>query len=470
MKSMRKRNRIILLILLILGLGLGYAFVYGDLKFEGIALVKKQTWDVHFDNIQVTEGSKTPVSGAAVDGSDTTQLGFNVYLENPGDFYEFTFDVVNNGTIDAMITGISNKKDNQEISAENNFPSYIKYSVTYDDEVPVEVNHLIEKRENENTPTTLKIKVRIEFRSDINPSDLVGATEINANLKFGLTYSQANNNAIPKPSYLDSYTWAVLISEYNNGNPSDFLRHAMSIGAKKTVKLDMNHDGEAEKVAHVRLANITKPTECGNSGFSQSACGLVFEFVEVLDYHSMNSLQSNTTLNGNGNTGGWEYSELRAYMNGNMYAAGNNNFSGVGIIDALPSDLYDRLINTTVVSGHGSRDSANYTTTDKLYALSTHEIWVDNDGDPNSGMDYNDTAYGETRQLDYYAEKQVKNNENYSYASKKSINGYESNWWTRSANSVNDSYFYRVNTSGNASPSNSSPANAGVCPAFRIAN
>lgn len=191
MKTMRKQNRIFLLIVLLLVIGIGYAFVYGDLKIEGIALVKKQSWDVYFDNIQVTQGSKTPVSGATIDDNNPTQLGFNIYLENPGDFYEFTFDTVNNGTIDAMITNISITDGDNPIE----LPNYVTYSFKYISGRDVVKYHLLEKKSG-NNPTIQTMKVRLEFRSDINPSDLEGISELNLNLKFVLTYSQATSDAI----------------------------------------------------------------------------------------------------------------------------------------------------------------------------------------------------------------------------------------------------------------------------------
>ena len=143
---------------------------------------------------------------------------------------------------------------------------------------------------------------------------------------------------------------------------------------------------------------------------------------------------------------------MRTYVNSDIY-------------NALPSELKSGIINTTVVSGHGLGDSVNFTSTDKIYLLSTHEVWKDTDGDTNSGIDYNDTIYNKTRQLDYYSSKNVTTSR-YSGAIKQR-NGSNDWWWLRSPGFGNFNYFYLV---GNTGYWGSSPANNtnGVSPAFRI--
>lgn len=185
MKNMRKQSIILIFITLLVCISIGYALVYTDLKTVGTATINKQTWDVHFENIQVTEGSKTPVSPATITNGTPTQVSYNVYLENPGDFYEFTVDAVNNGTVDAMITDISVTNGNQPL----NLPNYVDHSITYDTGIELETNQLLAAN------TTETYKVRIEFKSNINASDLVGISELNLNIRIKITYSQANKSA-----------------------------------------------------------------------------------------------------------------------------------------------------------------------------------------------------------------------------------------------------------------------------------
>ena len=148
---------------------------------------------------------------------------------------------------------------------------------------------------------------------------------------------------------------------------------------------------------------------------------------------------------------GWEYSEMRTYIN-------------TTTLSSLPKELQDVIVDTTVVSSHGPNDSDNFTTTDKLYLLATHEVGENTDG----YYKVNDTSYEYTRQLDYYKKLDVKDY-NFDGAVKKDIYGSTRCWWMRSAYLVYAHYFYYADTSGDPFHSNNSIYSYGfVSPAFRI--
>ena len=158
---------------------------------------------------------------------------------------------------------------------------------------------------------------------------------------------------------------------------------------------------------------------------------------------------------------------MRAYVNSGKYLADTDNeidYSSNGIYSNLPSELQSVIIDTYVVSGYGSKDSANFTTIDKIYLFSPHEIWNDVDGNTSSGIDYYDKSYNNTRQLDYNAGLNVTTS-NYSMAIKKRT-GTNYSWWLRSS-SANTHDIYLVNANGSPYPSISSDAR-GVSPAFRL--
>ena len=136
-----------------------------------------------------------------------------------------------------------------------------------------------------------------------------------------------------------------------------------------------------------------------------------------------------------------------------MYTFVNND-----IYNAIPDEIKDEIIDTTVVSGHGKSDTENFTSTDKLYLLSTAEVWAQ--GSSNTISD--DATRDVTRQLDYYKNLGTSTT-NRSGAVKKS--GYA--WWLRVANSSDNNNFYRVNNRGDWSNNNASTTN-GVAPAFRL--
>ncbi|MCI7558669.1 MAG: DUF6273 domain-containing protein, partial [Clostridium sp.] len=101
------------------------------------------------------------------------------------------------------------------------------------------------------------------------------------------------------------------------------------------------------------------------------------------------------------------------------------------------------------------------TSTDKLYLLSTAEVWSQGSSNTIS----NDTARDVTRQLDYYKNLGTSTS-NSSGAIKKSGTSAD-NWWLRAAYSDHTYYFLRVYGNGDWSYDTARNAN-GVAPAFRL--
>ena len=389
---MRQRYLYAVLIIILLTLSLGYALLTTNLNIVGTTVVKDNKWDIYFDNVQVSSGSVT-ASTPAIDTAKTT-VSYSVTLNLPGDYLEFTVDAKNAGTIDGMISAVSSKLNGTEITT---LPNYLEYSVTYSDGIAIQNNHLLEAGKSET------YKVRVGYKKDISATDLP-STEQTLNLTFSVTYVQADENAV-KPGHPESFetdSWDTIVNAVKAGNASVY-----NVGDTKTVNMGTlgTHT--------LRIANKSTPSECSTTGFSQTACGFVMEFADLITTHNMNYTSTNV--------GGWSASEMRTYVNTDIY-------------NALPTELKNGITDTTVVSGHGSTaGETNFTSTDKLYLLSTHEVWEDVDGDTSSGIDRYDTAYANTRQLDYYKGLNVTTS-SYSGAIKQ-LNGSNSYWWLRSASS-----------------------------------
>ena len=435
MKKAKIRAKLLLL-LLILCISVGYAVLQSDLTINGTAGINNPTWDIHWENVSVTAGSVTGTnvtSPATIDSAKTT-VSYSIKLPKPGDFYEFTVDAVNDGTIDAMIDTISYKMNGTEIST---LPAYLNYSITYSDGSSLQANQELKASASET------YKVRVEFKKDITNEQLPESIQT-LNLSFTVNYKQATDAAVAvnhTVSFADD-SWSTIVAAVQAGNTSNY-----NVGDTKTV--DMGTLGTHT----IRIANKSTPAECSTTGFSQTACGFVLEFADIITEHIMNPYTSGVTTPGNGNIGGWPASELRTYVNSDIY-------------NALPTELKNGIINTTVVSGHGyTAGETNFTSTDKLYLFSTHEVWEDVDGNTSGGMDYYDTAYNNTRQLDYYSSQNITTS-NYSGAIKQK-NGSNSYWWLRSARSDDKNYFYGGLSDGGWGISNSTYEH-GVSPAFRI--
>ncbi len=212
---------------------------------------------------------------------------------------------------------------------------------------------------------------------------------------------------------------------------------AYPVGSEKEVTLTGPYAGTYT----VRVANNTTPSECRESDFSQTSCGFVLEFVDIITKQQINTTSTNK--------GGWPASAMYDIVNTDIY-------------NGLPSDLKKVIKDTKVVSSHGSGDTTNITSTDHLYLLATKEIWG-KEGTTNEIN--NDSSDNQTRQLDYYKSKGVTTS-NYSGAIKR-YNGLADEWWMRSADSINSYDFYDVDAYGDWG-SNYADITYGVAPAFRI--
>ena len=228
-----------------------------------------------------------------------------------------------------------------------------------------------------------------------------------------------------KPSTFPTDDWATIVNSVKAGNTNHY-----KVGDTKVVNLG------TYGTHTIRVSNTTRPSECDTSGFSQSACGFVLEFEDIITTHVINTTSSNKN--------GWPASSMRTFVNNDIY-------------NALPADLRNGIINTTTISSHGSSDSANFLSTDKLYLLATAELY-------ENGEDI-DTAKNLTRQLDYYKSIGVTIN-SYSGAIKKS-GTTATDWWLRSFYKTNNQHVYSVQRTGRVAHSMAN-LSIGVSPAFRI--
>ena len=237
---------------------------------------------------------------------------------------------------------------------------------------------------------------------------------------------------VPKvnPVSFSTDSWETIATAVREGNISKY-----NVGDTKTI--DVGTYGTHT----LRIANTSTPSECSTTGFSQTACGFVLEFADIITTHKMNDTATNV--------GGWPATTMRTFVNNDIY-------------NAIPSEIKNAIIDTTVVSGHGSTSGeTNFTSTDKLYLLSTAEVWAQ--GSSNT-IEY-DTARDVTRQLDYYKNLGTSTS-NYSGAIKKDKAGYDW-WWLRAAISTSTYNFLNVRNNGDWNSSNANDTN-GVAPAFRL--
>mgnify|MGYP006918635011 FL=1 len=222
--------------------------------------------------------------------------------------------------------------------------------------------------------------------------------------------------------------WETIATNVKNGNMCGY-----HVGDEKEIELT----GFGKH--NVRISNVSK---CTNGETSETACGFVIEFVDIIIRYQFNSSGLNV--------GGWRDTKVRTYINETIYKS-------------LPRDLQNIILTTKVISSYGKNDSANFETEDKLYLLSSEEVFGDF---ATSSMAGHDTSVGTSKQLDYYKNQGVTLS-NF----EKSIKQYEENndyWWLRSVSDDNPWCVYDVaNTRGWSNTS--AYSYDGISPAFRIA-
>ena len=221
-------------------------------------------------------------------------------------------------------------------------------------------------------------------------------------------------------------SWSTIIANVKAGYGSEY-----AVGSTKKVDLGTTYGTHT-----LRIANISTPSECSTEGFSQTACGFVLEFADIITTHKMNDTSTNV--------GGWPATKMYSYVNNNIY-------------NALPNELRSIIIDTIVISSYGSNDTKNFTSIDKLYLLAPKEIYTD----------WSNTTVP-TRALDFYSNQGV-TKINYSGAIKKKGNVTDW-WWLRDTATCygDDTFFFIKDTGVFACDCTAEYDNYGVSPAFRI--
>ena len=406
----------ILLLIVLASIGTGYAYIKSDLNINGTANVTAANWDVHFENLNVTAGSVTATTPADI--TDDTTVEFAATLEEPNDYYEFTVDVVNGGSMDAMIDSFSISPTLTTAQAK-----YLEYTVAYSDGTS------LENKQELKQGTSETIKVRFSYIENSDKTNYPTEDQ-SFTIEFSVNYTQADGSEIIVDHSFNSHSWETIIANINSGNTSNY-----NVG--DTKEIDLGSFG----IHTLRIANKSTPTECSTADFSQTACGFVLEFADIVLERKMASSDTNV--------GGWPATSLRTYINNDLY-------------NAMPTVLKNSIITTKVISGHGKDDSSNFESIDKLYLLSTKEVWG-KEGTTNEVT--RDTAEVETRQLDYYKLIGVTTDSN--NGAIKKYEGNTKNWWLRTADSADSDDFIRVNDTGHWGDSTADVSNW-ISPAFRI--
>ncbi len=157
-------------------MSVGFASYSQTLNINGTVTAKKAEWKVQFkeNSYAESQGSVT----ADTKELTTTAMTYTATL-NPGEFYEFTVDVENAGTIAATLNSITMSPLTEEQA------KYINYTLTYDSTEYTKTTSNISNDLAVNATKTAKVRVEYVFPEDAAdlPSEDVKIT-LSANLNF----------------------------------------------------------------------------------------------------------------------------------------------------------------------------------------------------------------------------------------------------------------------------------------------
>lgn len=166
-----------LVFVVVFGISLGYAAISRTLTISGTSGIKNNSWDVHFETITVTQGSVSATKAATIE-EGSTSVNYEIDLALPGDFYEFTVNVVNGGSVPAKLSATPTLSG---VSAAQDV--YVNYTVTYSDGTPIAANDELAQG------ATKTLKVRVEFDNKISAEQLPTSNQA-LNLGFSMDYIQ----------------------------------------------------------------------------------------------------------------------------------------------------------------------------------------------------------------------------------------------------------------------------------------
>ncbi len=183
---MKKDNNITVLfvcliaVTIVAGLSLTYATITRKLEVIGYATMNTGNWDVHFVNLQ-----RKSITGNTVENvkpqitKDATSISmFDVDFYEKGDSITYSFDVVNDGGLDAVISSINipkpvcsssgdDKGTNNKLVCDN-----LIYSLTYSDGTAVNVEDELLSGHIQRFILTLKYNGKSLPTSAVDISDL----------------------------------------------------------------------------------------------------------------------------------------------------------------------------------------------------------------------------------------------------------------------------------------------------------
>ena len=177
---MKKKKLRLIIFLLILFISIGFAYLSTNLSLFGIGIFKQNSWDIYFDNVDEDTYKSDIVTPAVIDNKITINASVN--LKQPKSTYTMYADIVNDGSIDAMLDSwtINNDMDTDESKV-------FDINLTYADGVELTKYDLLSKESVDS------IKLTVVYKDDISNSELL-TSDGSLNISITLNYVQADED------------------------------------------------------------------------------------------------------------------------------------------------------------------------------------------------------------------------------------------------------------------------------------
>jgi hypothetical protein len=243
-KNNEERRKIYMLILLVfvlfIGITIGYAALTTSLKIIGDVEIKTPKWDIHFEDLCI--GGKCncenrtdccvpgqPCGGGGFepvcnpDDTNCTldctpgsidcdpprpvpslptctgpgkcipeirnnqkEVYYHVVFDTPGQYMEFTVDVINDGYYDAVVSADPAPISDLYGKFDANAEKYLEYRVTYANDTPVQAGDVLK------AGSKATIKVYVEYDRRLKDSELPTTDQYVRDLVFQMFYKQKN--------------------------------------------------------------------------------------------------------------------------------------------------------------------------------------------------------------------------------------------------------------------------------------
>ena len=210
MKTNQKEFQMVTIVALFIAvvfISVGFALMSTALNVQGTVKVVPANWDVKFvpstyafsNNSTAAEDTVNPTSTpTAATFNDTTFSGYEITLTKPGDKGTITFDVENDGDLDAQVSSVTTgtpvytgeaTDPTQKAADEALVEANVTYTITWSDGTAMANGNTLAKKTG-STATTRTIKIEAEY--DPDATAMPSAPVVISGKNLAITFTQAN--------------------------------------------------------------------------------------------------------------------------------------------------------------------------------------------------------------------------------------------------------------------------------------